>query len=202
MSTTARQHLRGQTPGHARGLTLIELVVALALFSVLGVLTWRATAQMTDSHGRIAVELARWRDIPRAVQRIELELLQVAAPELPLSSDAPPPLQLLRSTDGLNSELRLLIVTTDGQGARLTAFRFTGDRIEWLLWPDRNGLGQVERYPLLDKVQALRWRFVNGGVSSEEWPLAGQQKNILPAAIQMELELPDVGTITRLFALR
>lgn len=192
----------GHSKRHTRGLTLIELVVALALFSVLGVLTWRATAQMTDSGGRIAVQLARWRDIPRAVQRIELELLQVATPELPRASDAPPALQLLRSADGLNSELRLLIVTTEGQGARLTAFRFTGDRIEWLLWPDRNGLGQAETYPLLDKVRALRWRFVSGGVTSAEWPVAGQQKSTLPAAIQLELELPDVGTITRLFALR
>ncbi|HRP98513.1 MAG TPA: prepilin-type N-terminal cleavage/methylation domain-containing protein, partial [Rhodocyclaceae bacterium] len=67
-------------PLRCRGLTLVELVVALAVFAILGTLTWRGTAQLVDGGAAVDRELERWREIGRALHIIESELLQVVAP--------------------------------------------------------------------------------------------------------------------------
>ena len=191
----------------ARGMTLIELLVALALFSVLGMLTWRATAQMIDTQTRVSTEIERWRSIARAIHLIELEILQIAAPALPATSTASPALALLRSANGADSELRLIALGREGEGARRVGFRFSNAQLEWLIWPNREALGAPEIYPLLQDVQAVRWYFLTTDVGSTQarsahWPPAGGKGDTLPAAIELELDLPDAGTITRLFALR
>ena len=50
---------------HLRGLTLIELMVALAIFAVLGVLSYRALAEAAHSSTRISESFERWRIIGR-----------------------------------------------------------------------------------------------------------------------------------------
>lgn len=204
MSTPRRTVPR---PPALRGLTLIELLIALAVFSLLGVLTWRASTQLIASQSAIASELERWRQLGRAVQRVEAEVLQIAAPSIPEGSSAPPSLQLLRSADGRAGELRLLTLSAEGVGTRLTSFRFNGERLEWIRWPDRGtyslGDNQLERHPLLDQVRAVRWRIIDhDGKVALDWPPVERPSSKLPAAIELELELPDAGTFTRYFALR
>ena len=75
-----------------RGLTLIELMVALAVFAVLGLLSYRALAQIGDHRQRIGAELARCREIGRGMLRVETDLLQLAAPAAAAGSTPPPPL--------------------------------------------------------------------------------------------------------------
>lgn len=189
-------------PGRCHGLTLIELVVAMALFATLGLLTWRATSQVIDSRTRVSIELARWRDISTAVQHIELDLLQVTLPDPTKSGTATPGFELRRTADGLENELSLVTMTADGSGSQRIGYRYVDGRLVWLQWPNRNGTGLPAEYPLLDKVKAVRWRFVADGTTSTDWPRSGQTAPLLPAAVELELELPDAGTLTRLFALR
>lgn len=70
---------RGQRIQAAAGLTLIELLVALSLFALLGLLTWQATAQLTQARTHIGEELSRWRAIALAMHRIESEITQLIA---------------------------------------------------------------------------------------------------------------------------
>jgi general secretion pathway protein J len=165
-------------------------------------LTWRATAQMIDTQTRVSTEIERWRSIARAVHQIELEILQIAAPALPATSTVSPALALLRSADGGDSELRLIALGGEGEGARRVGFRFSHARLEWLIWPDREALGEPEIFPLLNHVAAVRWHFIADDVRNDQWPLEGAKGDVLPSAIELELDLPDAGTITRLFALR
>ena len=65
---------------HAGGLTLIELMVALAIFAVLGVLSYRGLAEVGHSQARLEEGFERWRAISRCVQRIDTDLLQAVAP--------------------------------------------------------------------------------------------------------------------------
>ncbi len=54
---------------------------------------------------------------------------------------------------------------------------------------------------MLDRVKSLNWRFVTAdGKESDTWPPGANLNGLLPAAIRMELELDDVGKVTRLFA--
>lgn len=198
------------TPPPARrqcGLTLIELLVALTVFALLGTLTWRASAQLGDGAAGVAAELARWREIGRAMQRIETELLQVAAPARAPAGNAPPALELVRAADGRSAELRFTVLDAEAGGARRAGFRFADNRLEWLRWPDRSMHQPPTRVRLLDGIGALRWRVVDtdaGGnaVTAPDWPPAGRGADSLPRAVELELELPDAGTLVRFFALR
>ena len=176
---------------HARGLTLIELLIALALFGVIGTLCWRATVQMIDGRAVVGAELERWRDIGRAVQRVETEL-----------TAALPGADTFARARGAAPEQPLAFVTLGlGQGGARSAFRVEAGYFDWLLWAEREGVSAPEVVPLLDGVSSLTWRFLHEGAWADEWPEA-QAAAGLPDAVALELELSDVGTITRIFALR
>ena len=100
------------------GLTLIELMVAMALLGVIGVLTWRATSQLVDGRERIGAELARWQAVMHASALIERELMQIAPPELAdgtgttaaATGAALPALELETEPDGHRSRLAWTVV--------------------------------------------------------------------------------------------
>ena len=62
-----------------RGFTLIELIVALGIFMVLGVLSYRALASIIDSRDRVAAAQQRWSSVTRFMQRREIDLQQIPA---------------------------------------------------------------------------------------------------------------------------
>ena len=195
---SARQPARRQ-----RGLTLIELMVALAIFAVLGVLSYRALAEVSTSRTRLEEGFERWRSIGRAMQRIDTDLLQLVAPATSssptTSAQASPPLLLTRAASG-GAELQLLRLD-EARGVRRVGYRLVDGRLDWLRWSGRDAFGEPAVEPLLDKVRDVRWRFLSGGNRVDAWP-PGDRRNTLPDAVILELELPDHGTLTRFIALR
>lgn len=183
-------------PQRCRGLTLIELVVALAVFAILGTLTWRGTAQLVDGGAAVDRELERWREIGRALHVIESELLQVVAPAA--AAGAAPPLRWTESGD--HRELELLGLAGGGTPERI-AFRHAGEQIEWRRRPDVHDDAATETDVLLGGVAALSLRFLADGRWSAEWPRPGTT-TALPRAVELRLALTDHGQITRIHALR
>lgn len=186
----------------ARGLTLIELMVALAVFGVLGALSWRAMSLMSTHQAVISTDLQRWRDLGRAVLRIENELLQIAPPVLAAGTGAPPALAWRHAPAGVAHELHLLVVDGGRQAVRRVGFRFVGERLAWVRWPGRLPEGDAAEVVLLDGVREVRWRFFHKGSRVSAWPPEDAPAGPLPQAVELELELADVGTVTRIFALR
>lgn len=186
-----------------RGLTLIELMVALAIFAVLGVLSYRALAEVSTSRTRLEEGFERWRSIGRAMQRIDADLLQLVAPATSssptTSAQASPPLLLTRAASG-GAELQLLRLD-EARGVRRVGYRLVDGRLEWLRWSGRDAFGEPTVEPLLGNVRNVRWRFLTGGNRVDAWP-PGDRRGTLPDAVILELELPDHGTLTRFIALR
>jgi len=200
------------------GLTLIELMVAMALLGVVGVLTWRATSQMIDTRTRIGAELSRWQAVVHASALIERELMQIAPPELANGAGARgsiaatnlPGLELEADSDGRRS--RLAWTTVGGKhGFGRIEIRHQDRRLEALVWPDREARQGAVRLPLLEHVDALRWRLLHAGQSHTQWPASeddSQRRSSaasvppLPEAVEFTLELADVGAVTRILALR
>ena len=195
---SARQPARRQ-----RGLTLIELMVALAIFAVLGVLSYRALAEVSTSRTRLEEGFERWRSIGRAMQRIDTDLLQLVAPATSssptTSAQASPPLLLTRAASG-GAELQLLRLD-EARGVRRVGYRLVDGRLDWLRWSGREAFGEPTVEPLLGNVRNVRWRFLTGGNRVDAWP-PGDRRGTLPDAVILELELPDHGTLTRFIALR
>lgn len=186
-----------------RGLTLIELMVALAIFAVLGVLSYRALAEVSTSRTRLEDGFERWRSIGRAMQRIDADLLQLVAPAASASTaanvQASPALLLTRAASG-GAELQLLRLD-EARGVRRVGYRLVDGRLEWLRWSGRDAFGEPLVEPLLANVRNVRWRFLTGGNRVDAWP-PGERRHTLPDAVILELELPDHGTLTRFIALR
>ena len=186
------------------GLTLIELMVALAIFAVLGVLSYRGLAEVATSRTHLEAGFERWRAIGRCMQRIDTDLLQAVSPasSSALSSEAAAaatPAMLLGRHAGGGPELQFLRLD-DALGVRRVAFRLVEGRLEWVRWSGRDAIGEPAVDPLLDGVRGLRWRFLQDNLRSEDWPPANR-RSLLPDAVVLELELADVGTLTRLIAL-
>ena len=189
-----------------RGLTLIELMVALAIFAVIGVLSYRALAEVSTSRTRLEDGFERWRSIGRTMQRIDTDLLQAVSPTeqrgQPSTEPQPttPAMILGRAASGGGPEFQFLRLD-DTRGVRRVGFRLVDGSLEWLRWSSRDAVGQPTVEPLLDKVRDVRWRFLQKNIRLDAWP-PSDRRNALPDAVILEIDLPDTGTITRMISLR
>lgn len=205
-----------------RGLTLIELMVALSLFAVLGVLSYRALSEVANSHTRLEASFERWRAINRSIQRIDTDLLQAVSttgrnPGQPGADGATPgglpggnpiptvrsttaaPMLLTRAASG-GPEFQFLRLD-DTRGVRRVGYRLVDGRLEWLRWSGRDALGEPTVEPLLDNVRGVRWRFLLNNNRLDAWP-PGDTRVTLPDAVILELDLEGTGVLTRVIALR
>lgn len=185
------------------GLTLIEMLVALAVFAVLGVMGYRATATAMESRQRVAAELQRWRDIANFVQIIESDLTQIV--ERPgnggTGNSAPVEALVLTQSNGA-AELSFLKLDGGGATVRRRGYRLDGQRLVQLRWPGTDAASIPEAYPILEKVAALRCTVLAAdGQRYPAWPDLKGGQQVRPAAVDVELEISDVGTIRRLIAL-
>ena len=201
-----------------RGLTLIELMVALSVFAVLGVLSYRALSEVANSHTRLEASFERWRAINRSIQRIDADLLQAVSttgrnPGQPGRDGTTPggnpiptvrtttaaPMLLTRAASG-GPEFQFLRLD-DTRGVRRVGYRLVDGRLEWLRWSGRDALGAPDVEPLLDQVRGVRWRFLLNNNRLDAWP-PGDTRVTLPDAVILELDLEGTGVLTRVIALR
>jgi general secretion pathway protein J len=170
------------------GFTLLELVIAIAIFALLGLASWTLfdsvvrVQQGTQSHER---EL---RKLQRAVAVIERDLLHIA--QQPVVPD-PTQLQLVRSNwrnplDLPRSERQVLTYRLDNG----------------VLWRDSRAEGaqSVQRQKLLDDVRDLRWRLYDSQVGwRADWPTGPNQK--APLAVEMQVSAGRFEAIRRVLPL-
>lgn len=187
----------------ARGLTLIEVVIALALFALLGLMTWRATDHLTRSRTLVGDELTRWGTITLAAHRVGTELQQMAPAPLTLHGAEARTVATDNGPGTRNGTLLSFIALAGRHGTPArSGFVQVDDRLEWWLWDTYEIDTAPERVVLLDKVGSLRWRFLHRNAWSGEWPPENSADDVLPDAITLELVLPDAGALHRVFALR
>ncbi|HTY04657.1 MAG TPA: type II secretion system protein GspJ [Rhodocyclaceae bacterium] len=194
-----------QSPWYAvRGVTLIELLVALVIFGVLGVMGYRAVSMAVDSRERVVAELQRWRDIAGFFQVLENDLAQYAERPQPGQQTGSPnadTLHLSVASDG-TTEFSFLRVDGTGGAVRRRGYRFEPGQIVQLRWPGSDALSLPDRYVVLAKVTSMKCVTVDGnGVKRPQWPLQSAGA-AMPVALDIQVELPDAGTIRRLISLR
>lgn len=142
-----RTRLR-QLPSQVRGLTLIELLVALALLSVLALLSWRTLDGMTRAQAVTQEHADRWRNWQTALAQWDADL------DAAIDTDRVPPLDF----DG--RALRLTRSDPDQTGRlRVVGWSLQPDpasgQLRWARWTSPALLSQGE----LEQVwqQAAQW---------------------------------------------
>lgn len=186
------------------GMTLIEMLVALAIFAVLGIMGYRAAATAMDSRQRVAAEMQRWRDIANFVQIVETDLTQfVERPAVAAVAMAGSGHGLALTSSGSGSQITFLKLDGGGTSVRRRGYRIDGERILQLRWPGTDSVASPESHVVLENVVGLRCTVMTGdGKRHADWPPSVSTAAIKPAALEIEMELPDAGTIRRLIAIR
>ena len=186
------------------GFTLIELMVALGIFMVIGLLSYRALASIIDSRDRVGIEQKRWSSVTRFMQRLEIDLQQVARG----TSDSV-------VYDASHQTLRLIRLAPNiiGDDTRTIRYRWREGRIErderkTSAPPFSSDSSEmVEPEVVLDSAQEMEWLWA--GAKPENgtemlWQAAPDKAGALPpAALRLRLKLADIpGDLIRVIALR
>jgi general secretion pathway protein J len=200
MNTRRQQH----------GLTLLELLVAVAVFAIFSAVAYGGLMQLLDNRARVDAERVYWRDLSLAFVRLERDFS--------LARNRP-----IRDNDG-NSRLAFLgqptdpralgdpnveftrggILVPNGFTADLqrVGYRFADDQLLRLTWPvlDRAPLTKAQSTPLLHDVENFEVRFYQNGAWIDRWPPLGtNQFPALPRAVEITLALKGRGTYKRVF---
>jgi len=190
----------------ARGFTLLEVLIAVGIFAVIGVMAYGGLQAVLAQQVIAKANADRFREIQFAMQQITRDLYQLnprpVREELGDSSRSAlladarnrHPLEFTRG--GWSNPL--------GQpraAVQRVAYDVEEDRLLRLHWfvPDHTlGEEPVER-ELLDGVREIRFRFLRSEGWSDEWPpgLATSNPRLMPIAVEFVLDLEDWGEIRR-----
>ncbi|MGR4041312.1 type II secretion system minor pseudopilin GspJ [Pseudomonas sp. 910_21] len=195
-----------------RGFTLLEVVVAIAIFSLLGLATYQLLDRVLRSDQRIGLHEQQLRDLQRAMSLFERDLVQ--ARRQPLTDDPSHSQALISQPDGIrlvrggwNNPLDyarsdLLQVSHRWQdGVWLRETRALSQAIAEPGAQERPVGPTRQQQQLLSGVQLTRLRFIDAqGQAHEHWPV-GTESLSLPAALEIELDAPGYPQVRRVILL-
>lgn len=182
----------------SRGLTLVEVLVALAVLGLLSLLAYRALDSTVRVRDRVSLEAGRWRELSFFFDRLRDDVDQPAprGPRPAVGAHLP----VWRGSDSS------LEFSTMGPGAnplRRIHYRWNAGTVELLLWPafDAAPDAVAEVHPLVGAVQSLRFSYLTPSKAwIDRWPSKVGDTGS-PLAIRVDLTLGDGAHVSRIFAL-
>lgn len=192
-----------------KGFTLIEVLVALAVFGVLSALAYLTLGQTLDNSDMLTERMDRLQSIQRTMSYLSTELLQTAP--RPVRADLGQAEPALRSSFAADFALQLTHSGWPNSAGvprstqQRTAYRIEEDELLRYHWNvlDRTVNNVPVVTVLLEDIDSLTFGFLKqNGEWSDEWPPVGAQvasnSNRLPRAVEITLALPDEGELTRI----
>jgi general secretion pathway protein J len=187
------------------GLTLVELIVAVALLALLTVMAYRGLDSMMRANDRTLAESERWRATTLLLERFGADVSQPARRPVRGAAGTPLPAwwgRAMTEPDGADAQFEFSRKSPPGRDESRLGYRLRGGTVELLVWRvlDRGPASAAEVYPLLENVSALLFRHLDAqGVWQDQWPVRDTEP--LPRAVSIELTLGDGPPVKRIFAL-
>jgi general secretion pathway protein J len=195
---------------HSRGFTLIEIMVAVAIFAVMSVIAWSALGRSLSNAEMLTERMDRLQAIQRTIRYLSADLAQ-ASPR-PVRNELGDTM-LPAMLSSLSGDFALEL-THGGWGnpaglprstQQRSAYRIEDGELVRYHWNvlDRTYSNEPVATVLLDEVSSLLFRFYDdNGEVSEVWPPSGAVGvagiRMRPRAVELILTLEDEGEITRL----
>jgi general secretion pathway protein J len=196
-----------------RAFTLVELLVALAIFAIVGVMALSGYTQLQRQAEYTEQRLQRTREVQRAVQTIVQDISQIEPRPIrePIGDQYLPALFAGDSVEYKLEFTRAGWINTAGlprPTLQRVAYRIDQDglwRDHWRVL-DRTQASEPVRVKLLTGIRAVTFRFMTPERDwVEQWPTGrtigpstSDAQRARPAAVEVTLELEDWGEITRL----
>jgi len=191
-----------------RGFTLIEILVAMTLMAIIGVLGFRGLDNVRHASERLSNTAARWQEIALASERIGRDVRQAfGVPGRTADGREAPAWQTRRWLDE-RPEAAQLIFSRLGNGegdVQRIGYRWDkdasgGGQLSLLLWPAVDAALPVRRYLLLDGIAKLELSYLDAqGNWLADWPTALARQ--LPRALRLVMTLVEGGVVERIFDL-
>lgn len=195
----------------ARGFSLIELLVALAVFAALAAAAYGGLAQIAQTRGALAKQQDRFAQVVRAVSMLERDLRQAIS----------------RPVRGRGREDYLPALAGTGDRIELTRLGFANplaeprsnlERVAYAVDGRKLVRGRylaLDRVPdaspattsVLDDTEALSLRYLGAdGAWRDTWPPSEAPPNmrtyeLLPRAIELRIATGDMGEVRRIVEL-
>ena len=192
----------------SRGFTLIEVVIAMAIFAILAALAYSGLQSVIDSKSHTEAGLERLQAVQMSMLTLGNDLQQIAP------RDAQDALGGKLHKLSTQSSEYLVEFTRSGwrnpadsprSSLQRVAYKLDEDRLIRVYWSHVNRADEERRVErvLIDNIESLQLRFLNEQQEwTEDWPeaavLTSSNESPVPLAIEATLDTHDWGEITRL----
>ena len=190
-------------PRQNAGFTLFEIVIAVSIFAVMGVIAFTGLGTMTRDGQAIAEANDRLADLQFAVGYFDRDWLQVA----------PRPVRNRFGDEESNIVIEndAITFTRSGWSNLLGIRRSNLQRVQYLVVDEKlvrrhwlsldQGIGEEPlQVVLLDNVESMEVALLNVlGNPLRVWPVDSSSSDGEPILLSLKLELPDRGDIERVF---
>ncbi|MDH4569470.1 type II secretion system protein GspJ [Pseudomonas sp. BN414] len=197
----------------AAGFTLLELLIAIAIFALLAIGTWRMLGAVLDSDEATRVQEQQLRELVRGVSAFERDVRQVISRPI-RDAYGESRAALLGEQSGDSDSLEFTRSgwrnPTGTQRSRLQRVRWqlSGERLERRYWTvldqAQDSLPRVQN--ALDGVTSMKLRYMDdSGDWQDSWPPAGlpddERLDRLPLALELTLQHRRYGELRRVLRL-
>jgi len=190
----------------ARGFTLVELLTALLVLSLLALMSYRGLGAVLDAREQVRDETEKWRSVAAFFARFERDV-ELASPRTVRTAAGEAP--AWRADAVATSQARLEFSRFASGGGVDTARRIgyglnEKREIELWLWPglDIAPDASPARYAVLAGVKAFELQYLDRTLKwVDAWPSAPDDPQI-PRAVRLRIVLESDEEIVRVFALQ
>lgn len=199
-----------------QGFTLMEVLIAVTITSVIGLGVWQVIGSVVNSRDRVNELAGQFENIQKVMLLLERDIVQIVnRPARDLYGDFQPALTnrdegyaLLLTRQGWRNPLGLR-----RSELQRVAWEYSGSELRRHYWSvvDQGQDDSSRSVLLLDNVQAFDIQFLDAsGNRLAQWPeeavlaeqVAGQRPDMpLPRGIEITLEHEQFGELTRIFPL-